>query len=645
MRLCLPKLTYKIINYVNNKYPDIKVKYSKATDYFDAVAPKAQPTVTYPTFVGDFFPYADNIASFWTGYFVSRAEIKDEVRRMEFFSHVADQLFAQARMAGVNVNFTDNYQNLYQLRFANGLVQHHDAVTGTEKPDVEANYFQWLAGGLQSAAQVASNSLLALLAKSPVSASKFKLLPSAMLSYLTSLKVGDHVPLIYYNALGWSRNSITRVLVNVANVEIRNDEGQLVASQVTPNGANFWVTFTVTIPALGIRTYTLTVKQGEKIVQSTKATDVVSNSVYDLSFQDGKINKLKNKRDNLEIDFNPQFLEWESYAGPGQSSGAYIFRSAGPEAVPLTYTPNPQHYDGDVFHEVRQVISPYLSQTTRLYHNDDSKYGDSSVIDFSFHVGAIPQNRELVVRFNTNIQNARKVKTDNNGLHVLNREYRDFPNMPKSHLFPTSSNFYPFVYHASIEDDHQVLTIVTNTTRNVAALKDGSIEVMLQRRCAQDDGRGVGVPLNVTTPTTINIRLVLTKKGEEIRSGLAHRANYPLESFGVEKQVDATDFNQLFNVAHDGVSMSLPDDVHLLTLQQQSTHGKELTMVRVANVNQFGNTSPELHLDSWFQHSTVHDYTETALNGLRSVGKESNAWNVQLQPLQIRTFLAQFEKK
>jgi hypothetical protein len=30
----------------------------------------------YPKYVGDFFPYADNADSYWTGYFSSRSQLK-----------------------------------------------------------------------------------------------------------------------------------------------------------------------------------------------------------------------------------------------------------------------------------------------------------------------------------------------------------------------------------------------------------------------------------------------------------------------------------------------------------------------------------------------------------------------------------------
>ena len=50
----------------------------------------------------DFFPYADNQNSFWTGYYVSRAQLKGAIRRTTALLRSADALFAVVRpWAGV----------------------------------------------------------------------------------------------------------------------------------------------------------------------------------------------------------------------------------------------------------------------------------------------------------------------------------------------------------------------------------------------------------------------------------------------------------------------------------------------------------------------------------------------------------------
>lgn len=49
------------------------MSWSLLSEYFGAVSAENLP---YSTFAGDFFPYADNEESYWTGYFTSKSSLK-----------------------------------------------------------------------------------------------------------------------------------------------------------------------------------------------------------------------------------------------------------------------------------------------------------------------------------------------------------------------------------------------------------------------------------------------------------------------------------------------------------------------------------------------------------------------------------------
>jgi lysosomal alpha-mannosidase len=69
----------KLIPYFNNKYSNITLLYSTPGMYIDAVN---KVDIEWPTKYDDMFPYADNENSFWTGYFSSRANDKEYIRRI-----------------------------------------------------------------------------------------------------------------------------------------------------------------------------------------------------------------------------------------------------------------------------------------------------------------------------------------------------------------------------------------------------------------------------------------------------------------------------------------------------------------------------------------------------------------------------------
>lgn len=57
---------------------------------------------------------------------------------------------------------------------------------------------------------------------------------------------------------------------------------------------------------------------------------------------------------------------------------------------------------------------------------------------------------------------------------------------------PLQANYYPMPSMAYIEDKITRLTLLTATSLGVSSLRDGHIEVMLDRRLNQDDNLGLG---------------------------------------------------------------------------------------------------------------------------------------------------------
>ena len=63
---------------------DMTISYSTLSDYFKAVhqeAKAASPAIAFPVYGDDFFPYADNGDSYWTGFYTTRPVMKAVSRR------------------------------------------------------------------------------------------------------------------------------------------------------------------------------------------------------------------------------------------------------------------------------------------------------------------------------------------------------------------------------------------------------------------------------------------------------------------------------------------------------------------------------------------------------------------------------------
>jgi len=82
-----------MIEYMNTHYGDrYHLKYSTPSDYVDAVF---KHNVSWPTKYDDMFPYSDNPDAYWTGYFSSRPNDKEYIRRASYNFHASSQQFAK----------------------------------------------------------------------------------------------------------------------------------------------------------------------------------------------------------------------------------------------------------------------------------------------------------------------------------------------------------------------------------------------------------------------------------------------------------------------------------------------------------------------------------------------------------------------
>ena len=93
----------KMIQYINEKYSDYYyIKYSTPSEYIDALA---NENITWPTKYDDLFPYSDTHpysdqkSDFWTGYFTSKAWLKDQIRQTSSYTHASSALFSERVLA------------------------------------------------------------------------------------------------------------------------------------------------------------------------------------------------------------------------------------------------------------------------------------------------------------------------------------------------------------------------------------------------------------------------------------------------------------------------------------------------------------------------------------------------------------------
>ncbi|CAF1277182.1 unnamed protein product, partial [Adineta ricciae] len=420
----------KLMKYVNAQQAngsDVNLFYSTPTCYLYALN---QVNKTWPTKTDDFFPISWNTHGLWTGYFTSRPALKRYERYANNILQVTKQLNAFSnltlRHAFFPLSNIDKQTNLFLslqitscIGEAMGIVQHHDAVSGTEKQHVANDYAQRLAQGIDSAEYVVDQALKKLLSKGDHS------LPVPNQFFCHFLNISECLPIEDQNNFTitiWNPTiqpieQIVRVPVTKMYT-IRNATGQGIVADMLPialsvktipgrmSRADYELLFTASVPGLGFSTYYFetknqSVKQTMKVIRDQAC--ILQNKHLRIEFDEkGNLIKIRNLDRNFDVAFSGQGLYWyTSFPGNSsmpefQASGAYFFRPLTPYPIPASNT--------------RNITCTYTHQVNKasiVYNNwasqEISIYGEGHIVEVEWIVGPIPieddRGKEIIMRY------------------------------------------------------------------------------------------------------------------------------------------------------------------------------------------------------------------------------------------------------
>jgi len=394
-----------------------------------------------------------------------------------------------------------------------------------------------------------------------------------------------------------------------------------------------------------------------------------------LSFdQQGNLNQIANLQAKKSTLIKQSFCYYNSFQGNNsepefQPSGAYIFRPLSNTPTCLTAS-NFTVYRGLQFDEITQTFNDWITQKIRLYTGADHA-------EFNWQVGPIDVTnqigKEVIVRFDSDLDSQATFYTDSNGREVLKR-VRDFrPSWNFTQSEPVAGNYYPVnsrIFIRDVKEDSQ-LTLVTDRSEGGSSVQDGSLELMLHRITLNDDSLGVGEPLNEKGSDgkglVVNgkVRLVFSSvaASARIHRQLAHAVNSgPVAMFvgSYARQVGAWGTG----------GVELPANLHLLTLMNDVEAGGNVVLARVEHFYEEGEDaemSVEVVVDVrkvFGRVVNVVGVEEMALGGNMGVGEldERLEWRREggpvaggrprekgfvfaFRPMQIRTFRLWYEDR
>lgn len=666
----------KLIALVNEKQKEgsnINALYSTPSCYLYHLN---QQNMTWPEKTDDFFPYAHKPNAFWTGYYTSRAAFKSYVRQSNNILKACKQVNALAKLR--ENKLVDKLWREFSI------VQHHDAITGTAKQQVDNDYRKRLAEGIESCQTVMGDAYKKWLRTKGNLEHYF--CNHLNISYCKITETYTEFLVTLYNPLAhnvthWVRIPVVaRNAFKVLNVDNEKVPVQLIklmnSTQQIPEHQNSKATheliFRAYLPALGYTTYF--VRNTKKPVSSQLSVEsklshsnkIISNQFIEMEFSHwtGLPVRLTNKHKQITSTFQQSLMYYKSALNYDQPSGPYIFRPE--DNRPNVFNFNATDvtiFTGPLVTEVYLEYSSWAKQVLRLYN-------DSITVEMEWTVGPIPldnyQGKEVITDYLTGLNNNREIFTDANSRQMMHRRYNYRPSWNFRNTENVAGNYYPITSQAFIKDVSRDVqfTVFVDRAEGGGSIKNGSIEIMLHRRGTKDDMLGVGEPLDErgVDGDALVVRgkhqlLLDTKEASTHYHRLKSLMilNEPIISFmRVNRKMRSK-----FNLEWSALKRALPREINLLTFEEWEGKMYLLRLEHIYELHEV-NCSVKVDLKDLFKNINIVQLTEMTLGGnmelselnrlkwksanLDKVQNEyadripPNGLEITLKPMEIRTF-------
>nr|BAA09510.1 alpha mannosidase II isozyme [Homo sapiens] len=685
-----------------NSRPNLHVQaqFGTLSDYFDAlykrtgVEPGARPP-GFPVLSGDFFSYADREDHYWTGYYTSRPFYKSLDRVLEAHLRGAEVLYslaaAHARRSGLAGRYPlSDFTLLTEARRTLGLFQHHDAITGTAKEAVVVDYGVRLLRSLVNLKQVIIHAAHYLVLGDKET---YHFDPEAPFLQVDDTRLShDALPertviqldssprfVVLFNPLEQERFSMVSLLVNSPRVRVLSEEGQPLAVQISAHWSSateavpdvYQVSVPVRLPALGlgvlqlqlgldghrtlpssVRIYLhgrqLSVSRHEafplRVIDSGTSDFALSNRYMQVWFSGltGLLKSIRRVDEEHEQQVDMQVLVYGTRTSKDKS-GAYLFLPDG-EASPTSPRSPPCCVSLKALSSQRWLRT--MSTFTRR----------SGFTICQGWRGCLWTYHPWWTSGTTSTRSWPCTSIQTSTARVQPRRYLK--------KLPLQANFYPMPVMAYIQDAQKRLTLHTAQALGVSSLKDGQLEVILDRRLMQDDNRGLGQGLKDNKRTCNRFRLLLERRtvGSEVQD--SHSTSYPsllshLTSMYLNAPALALPVARM-QLPGPGLrsfhplASSLPCDFHLLNLRTLQAEEDTLPSAETALILHrkgfdcgleaknlgFNCTTSQgkVALGSLFHGLDVVFLQPTSLTLLYPLASPSNSTDVYLEPMEIATF-------
>ena len=481
----------------------------------------------------DFYPLRTDC--YWTGYFTSRPYLKGYIRKASNAFYSFSKYFSFNRFINNNPLRQTIYSDLKELREVVALAQHHDAITGTCKQYVAADYVNRLEEKMIKVENDFKNNLEDKL--------NIKIDSITYNNYITherktssnfiigrsdkedNIKIGIYNPMMTYES-----GEKSKILIGI---EISDSEYEY---EIEGIKSNFFCIDEKSIknPELFIYknkcfiNFFLEFKKGEEInfISLQKTSSKIKAEKYKKINNPENIELIKDSSNIKSLVFNPQnflfnlkyynedkeiteinfsYYDGMYYVNAGTcKDGAYIFSPYNrfPDPISIQYE-NSFYVKGDIgitfvtrnhltsFTFFTFYYEPFFAKVDHIFDNMENSY---FLKRFSY-----AYNFVIKTDINNLDSNNKPIfYTDANGLEPMQRII-DTYEYEETSSPSTGGNFYPVTSFISIQsekDTKNKITLFTDRPQGGTGYIPGSVSLSLQRKSYGTDNKGLNENMN-----------------------------------------------------------------------------------------------------------------------------------------------------
>lgn len=534
----------RLIMFVNSKKEwNVKMKFGTVGEYFGILENEIEKAKDRgedePVITGDYFTYTDRDHEYWSGYFTTRPFDKRMIRTLlellKVTEIVTSYAVVHAQQSGhAFVGLSETLGALQSARRAHGLVQHHDAITGTSAHPTVVDFEKRTYDAISRLQQVLGRSLQYVIFDKIIPGISVEPLfiqssPEGMMSSKVIKVTKEGTSIVFINGYSQRRKEVQSIIVNTPDVEVVDGMGNPVVIQINPyigdasssdnqpdNGDIFiipnayellmelsippmsCVTYTVRTATLSTNSVSSIVIYNGKLRQPGKGIfDILeapgnSSGIFiletpylaaDFSARTGTLQRICNKGGKPHCA--KLGLDWVIYQTG--NSNAYTFGTDIKSVQSLLNTATPVVViAGKLASQVR-IRHAHYKHVVTLYHSEGLQGMSVHIDNIATLVARDNPDAELMMRINSDIVNENNhYFTDSNGYQLVGRQYRS--------ELPVGANFYPITSMAVLEDNTRRLTLHAAQPHGVGSLRDGQLDVMIER-IPMSKGKGLEEPV------------------------------------------------------------------------------------------------------------------------------------------------------